>query len=160
MNREGLARLRARRDTAPSEGAAKDSAAPGQAYQDWTVQVAAPEPNQDPDAYTVKPERVFVPGVKDFIVLRPGSSERYLMERVRDEAHRFAIGHHRKRRGKRSLRSALDDIEGVGPQLKRALVQHFGSVAAIRSAEPEALCEVKGIGAALAARIHAVLGRH
>ena len=84
--------------------------------------------------------------------------ERYLMERVRDEAHRFAITHHRKRRGKRSLRSALDDIPGVGPALKKALVKHFGSVAAIRSADAERLAEVKGIGPALAQRIVETLG--
>src|SRR5690606_29796443 len=100
------------------------------------------------EEYEVRPERVFVPGVKDPILLRPGSSERYLMERIRDEAHRFAITHHRKRRGKRSLESALDSVPGVGPSLKRALVRHFGSISAIRSASPEALCEVKGIGPA------------
>lgn len=107
----------------------------------------------------VKPERVFVPGVKDPIRLRPGSSERYLMERVRDEAHRFAITHHRKRRAKRQLRSSLDDIEGVGPALKRALVKHFGSISAIRAANAEQLAEVKGIGPSLAKRIYEQLGR-
>jgi len=106
----------------------------------------------------IKPERVFVPGVKDPIRLRPGSSERYLMERIRDEAHRFAITHHRKRRSKRSLRSALDEIPGVGPALKKALVQHFGSIAAIRAASAEQLGEVKGIGTALARRIRETLG--
>jgi excinuclease ABC subunit C len=111
----------------------------------------------DPDV-EVRPERVFVPGVKEAIRLRPGSSERYLMERIRDEAHRFAITHHRKRRAKRSLRSALDEIQGVGPALKKALVQHFGSIAAIRAANPEQLGEVKGIGPALARRIHEALG--
>jgi excinuclease ABC subunit C len=106
----------------------------------------------------VRPERVFVPGVKEAIRLRPGSSERYLMERIRDEAHRFAITHHRKRRAKRSLRSALDEIPGVGPALKKALVGHFGSVAAIKAASVEQLGEVKGIGPALARRIREVLG--
>jgi excinuclease ABC subunit C len=106
----------------------------------------------------VRPERVFVPGVKEAIRLRPGSSERYLMERIRDEAHRFAITHHRKRRAKRSLRSALDEIPGVGPALKKALVVYFGSVAAIRAASVEQLGEVKGIGPALAQRIRETLG--
>jgi excinuclease ABC subunit C len=106
----------------------------------------------------VRPERVFVPGVKEAIRLRPGSSERYLMERVRDEAHRFAITHHRKRRASRALRSALDEIPGVGPALKKALVEHFGSVAAIRAATAEQLCDVKGIGPALAQRIREALG--
>jgi excinuclease ABC subunit C len=111
----------------------------------------------DPDV-EVRPERVFVPGVKEAIRLRPGSSERYLMERLRDEAHRFAITHHRKRRSKRSLRSALDEIAGVGPALKKALVGHFGSIAAIRAATVEQLGEVKGIGPALALRIRETLG--
>jgi excinuclease ABC subunit C len=79
------------------------------------------------------------------------------MERVRDEAHRFAVGLHRKRRSKRSLRSVLDEIDGVGPALKRALVQHFGSVAAIRDADLDALAQVRGIGSALAKRIHEAL---
>ncbi|MCX4241696.1 excinuclease ABC subunit UvrC [Paraliomyxa miuraensis] len=118
---------------------------------------AADQPAAD-DGVEVKPERVFVPGVKEAIRLRPGSSERYLMERVRDEAHRFAITHHRKRRGKRSLRSALDDIPGVGPALKKAMVKHFGSVGAIKAATVEQLGEVKGIGPALAARIRESLG--
>src|SRR5690606_37873537 len=150
----GLSRLRSRAATEPAETVAGE-ATPGKIYEDWAVSDDA-----SPDADTpteVRPERVFVPGVKDPIVLQPGSSERFLMERVRDEAHRFAIGHHRKRRAKRSLRSALDEIEGVGPALKRALVRHFGSVAAIRRADVEALAEVKGIGPALAERIHASL---
>jgi excinuclease ABC subunit C len=75
------------------------------------------------------------------------------MERIRDEAHRFAIGHHRKRRGKRALHSVLDDIEGVGPALKRALVKHFGSVGAIKTADAAALAAVPGIGPKLAERI-------
>ncbi|MCA9649804.1 MAG: excinuclease ABC subunit UvrC [Myxococcales bacterium] len=126
-------------------------------YEDLIVAEAAAEPGAAGEL-EVRPERVFVPGVKDPIRLRPGSSERYLMERIRDEAHRFAITHHRKRRGKRSLRSALDEIPGVGPALKRSLVQHFGSVAAIRAATVEQLGEVKGIGSALAQRIHERLG--
>jgi excinuclease ABC subunit C len=77
---------------------------------------------------------------------------------VRDEAHRFAITLHRKRRGKRSLHSALDDIEGIGPALKKALVRHFGSISAIRNAELDELCKVKGIGRSLAERIRAALG--
>lgn len=118
-------------------------------YEDLVIADGA----ADAERMEVRPERVFVPGVKDPIVLRSGSSERYLMERVRDEAHRFAITHHRKRRGKRQLRSSLDDISGVGPATKRALVKHFGSIAAIRSADEAQLCEVPGIGPALAKRL-------
>jgi excinuclease ABC subunit C len=135
-----------------------DADEPGRTYQDYVVHDAE-HSSDDEDAVQVRPERVYVPRAKDPIVLRPGSSERYLMERVRDEAHRFAITHHRKRRGKRSLHSALDDIEGVGPALKRALVQHFGSIAAIRRADPETLEQVRGIGPALARRIHETLAQ-
>ncbi|PCC70862.1 Excinuclease ABC subunit C [Nannocystis exedens] len=126
---------------------------PGQSYQDYVVRT----PDDDPEEWEVKPERVFVPGAKDAIRLRPGSSELYLMTQIRDEAHRFAITHHRKRRGKRALHSALDDIPGVGPALKKALIQHFGTVAEIRNAAPARLTEVKGVGAALAQRIHEAL---
>jgi excinuclease ABC subunit C len=136
------------------------AAAPGEAFHGgpWWRSPSAPEAFPGEPDFEIRPERVFVPGVKEAIRLRPGSSERYLMERVRDEAHRFAITHHRKRRGKRSLRSALDEIPGVGPALKKALVQHFGSVSAIRAANVERLSEVKGIGPALAQRIHSALG--
>ncbi|MCY0988433.1 excinuclease ABC subunit UvrC [Nannocystis sp. ILAH1] len=126
---------------------------PGQSYQDYVVRT----PDDDPEEWEVKPERVFVPGAKDAIRLRPGSSELYLMTQIRDEAHRFAITHHRKRRGKRALHSALDDIPGVGPALKKALIQHFGTVAEIRNAAPARLTEVKGVGTALAQRIHEAL---
>jgi excinuclease ABC subunit C len=105
----------------------------------------------------VKPERVFVPGAKDAIVLAKGSSELYLMTRIRDEAHRFAITHHRKRRGKRSLESVLDGIKGVGPATKRALVKHFGTIKAIREASVEQLSEVEGVGPKLAEKIRAGL---
>lgn len=109
------------------------------------------------DGGETKPERVFVPGAKDAIALAKGSSELYLMTRIRDEAHRFAITHHRKRRGKRSLESVLDGIKGVGPALKKALVQHFGTVKAIREASVEQLGEVAGVGPTLAERIRAAL---
>lgn len=138
------------RDEEPDPDAA---ARPGQSYQDFVVR----EPDEGPDEWEVKPERVFVPGAKEAIRLRPGSSELYLMTQIRDEAHRFAITHHRKRRGKRALHSALDDIPGVGPALKKALIQHFGTVAEIRAADPTRLTEVKGVGAALAQRIHEAL---
>ena len=143
MSKEGLERLRKAKRT--------DDGSPGAAYRTW----AAGEDGKH--AYRVRPERVFIPGVKDAVALRAGSSERYLMERVRDEAHRFAITHHRKRRSKRAVRSVLDGIDGVGPALKRGLVQHFGSIAAIREATVEELTAVRGVGTSLAERIRAHL---
>ncbi len=144
MTKEGLEALKSRE---------RSSSSPGAAYRDWAID------ENDKRAYRVRPERVFIPGVKDAVALRAGSSERYLMERVRDEAHRFAITHHRKRRSKRAVRSVLDDIEGVGSSIKRNLVQHFGSVAAIREATLEELSAVKGVGKSLAERIRARVGR-
>ncbi|HRE89752.1 MAG TPA: excinuclease ABC subunit C, partial [Myxococcota bacterium] len=74
------------------------------------------------------PERVFRPGQKNPIVLRPNSNELFLLTRLRDEAHRFAITFHRKLRDQRTVSSALDEIDGVGPARKKALLRHFGSV--------------------------------
>lgn len=144
MTKEGLEKLKSRK---------RSGSSPGAAYREWAID------ENDKRAYRVRPERVFIPGVKDAVALRAGSSERYLMERVRDEAHRFAITHHRKRRSKRAVRSILDDIEGVGPAIKRNLVQHFGSVAAIREATIEELAAVKGVGKSLAERIRERVGR-
>ncbi|MBK8261601.1 MAG: excinuclease ABC subunit UvrC [Nannocystis sp.] len=106
----------------------------------------------------LRPERVFSPGLREPIVLRPGSSELFLITRLRDEAHRFAITHHRKRRGKRALKSELDAIVGVGPALRKALLKRFGGVAGVRAATPEELLTVQGVGARLAARIREALG--
>jgi excinuclease ABC subunit C len=103
------------------------------------------------------PERIFLPDVKDPIALRPHTAERYLVEQVRDEAHRFAITAHRKRRKKRTLRSSLDDIPGVGAAKRKALLSSLGSVKAIREASLEELAAVPGVGPKLAARIQAAL---
>ncbi|MCT1986805.1 excinuclease ABC subunit UvrC [Dermacoccus abyssi] len=87
----------------------------------------------------------------DFPVILPRTSEAlYLLQRVRDEAHRFAITFHRERRSKAMTVSALDGIAGLGPAKQKALLQHFGTVKAIRAADAEALQEVKGVGPALA----------
>ncbi len=103
------------------------------------------------------PERVFLPGVKEPVVLRPNTSELFLLQRLRDEAHRFAITYHRTLRRRRTLRSALDAVPGVGPARRRALLARFGSVAGVRAARPEELCEIAGVGRALAERILAAL---
>jgi excinuclease ABC subunit C len=150
-NKRGLEQLKDRGSTKTPP----DRRAPGQALADYVVETAD---DADGEPAEVRPERVFVPGAKDAIVLPHGSSELYLMTRLRDEAHRFAITHHRKRRGKRSLVSVLDGIAGVGPATKRALIKHFGSVKAIKAASIEQLCEVKGVGPKLAEAIRAGLG--
>jgi excinuclease ABC subunit C len=79
-------------------------------------------------------ERFFLPGRKNPVILRRGSAALFLLERLRDEAHRFAITHHRKVRGKAQLQSSLADIPGVGPQRQRALLKQFGSLKKIKAA--------------------------
>ena len=103
------------------------------------------------------PERVFLPGKQHPVILKQTSDEVYLLTRLRDEAHRFAITFHRKRRGKRTLKSALDDIPGVGPARRKALLQAFGSVKAMRGKTAAELAVVAGIGEELAAVIVAKL---
>jgi excinuclease ABC subunit C len=84
-------------------------------------------------------EEVYRPGSPDPIRLRRGSDALYLLQRVRDEAHRFAITFHRERRGKRMTKSILDDIPGLGPARKARLVKEFGGVNAVRGASLEEL---------------------
>ena len=139
-------------DTAPASDA--PASRPGETYQDYVLRAEEPAAG---DA-EIRPERVFVPGAKEAIRLRPCSSELFLLTQLRDEAHRFAITHHRKRRGKRALHSALDDIPGVGPALKKTLLQAFGSVSAIVAADDAALAEIKGVGPALIKRLREALG--
>ncbi|WP_295693876.1 excinuclease ABC subunit UvrC [Lapillicoccus sp.] len=96
-------------------------------------------------------EEVWVPG-QDFPVILPRTSEGlYLLQRVRDEAHRFAITFHRQRRSKAMTTSALDGIPGLGVTRQKALLKHFGSVKRLRSATAPEIEEVPGIGASLAA---------
>ncbi|MCK6553742.1 excinuclease ABC subunit UvrC [Candidatus Binatia bacterium] len=102
-------------------------------------------------------ERVFVPGRKNPIVLARNSTALFLLQRLRDEAHRFAITYHRSLRGKERLRSVLDGIAGVGPARRKALLRHFGSALRVRAASIDELARVPGISTALATQIHAAL---
>lgn len=102
-------------------------------------------------------EEVWLPG-DEFPVVLPRTSEAlYLLQRIRDESHRFAIAGHRGRRAKAMTASALDGIPGLGPAKRTALLNHFGSVAQIRAAGVERLTEVAGIGPTLAQTVHAAL---
>ncbi len=107
------------------------------------------------DARPTTGERVFVPGRPEPIVLPPDSAELYLLERIRDEAHRFAITYHRKLRARPYRGSILDRIPGIGAARKKALIAHLGSVRAIREASEEALAAVEGISLKQAAAIYA-----
>jgi excinuclease ABC subunit C len=98
-------------------------------------------------------ERVFLPNRKDPIVLAKNSTALFLLVRVRDEAHRFAISYNRELRRRARLRSMLDDIEGIGPVRRRALLRHFGSLKRIREASLDEIAAVKGLNRELAAEI-------
>jgi excinuclease ABC subunit C len=90
-------------------------------------------------------EEIFLPGRPDPVILPRGSESLFLVQRIRDEAHRFAITYHRLVRGKKSLRSALDEVNGVGPKRKKALLQTFGSVKGIKGASVEEIAAVPGM---------------
>lgn len=102
-------------------------------------------------------EEVWVPDDDYPIILKRTSEGLYLLQRVRDESHRFAITYHRQARRKGALRSVLDDIPGIGPAYQKRLLAHFGSVRAMREASVEELEAVKGVGHAKAQRIHDAL---
>lgn len=90
-------------------------------------------------------EKIYLPHRKDPILIDPRSPLLFLLQAIRDEAHRAAIEYHRKRRSKRTLSSELDEIEGIGPVKKKRLLQRFGSVKAIKNAPIEELKNVEGI---------------
>jgi excinuclease ABC subunit C len=102
-------------------------------------------------------EEVFVPGQADPILLDRHDPGLQLLQRIRDEAHRFAVGFHRQRRESRGFASIFDELEGVGPARRRALLGHFGSVDRMLAATPEELEGVPGVPAKTARRIYAQL---
>ena len=102
-------------------------------------------------------EELFLPGNPLSILLPRDSQALFLVQRIRDEAHRFAVTFHRTRRSKASFASKLDEIPGVGPKRKKALIRKFGSVKGIREASADELTTVDGINAALAETIKANL---
>ena len=108
-------------------------------------------------------EEVFLPGVDRPLVLAHDTAELQLLQRIRDEAHRFAITHHRERRDRAMTASVLDDLPGVGPARKRALIDHFGSADAVVAATADQLQAVPGlpakIGRDLHSHLHRVCGR-
>lgn len=104
-------------------------------------------------------DRIFVPGRANPVSFRSERGGLFLVQRLRDEAHRFAINYHRTRRKKSTLRSALDDVPGIGPARRRALLSHFGSVKAIAAASIEQLIEVPGMSSELAHRVREHLKR-
>ncbi len=90
-------------------------------------------------------EEIFVPGESESIRLPRNSQALFMVQRIRDEAHRFGVTYHRQLRGKSAVRSSLDDVDGIGPKRRRALLAKFGSINAIRKASVEELAAVPGM---------------
>ena len=99
-------------------------------------------------------EEIWVPGDDEPLILPRNSEGMYLLQQIRDEAHRFAISYHRQQRSKRMRASALDEVPGLGPARRTDLVKHFGSVKLIKEATVEEIQEVKGVGPKLAQVIY------
>jgi len=102
-------------------------------------------------------DKIYEPGRTNPVSFRPRSAGLHLLQRLRDEAHRFGVSHHRKLRSKRTLTSELDSIPGVGPTLRKKLLRHFGSLKRLKAATAEDIAGVRGIGKAKAATIAAAL---
>ncbi|MEY9931989.1 excinuclease ABC subunit C [Catenulispora sp. GP43] len=102
-------------------------------------------------------EEVWLPDEDDPVLLPRSSEGLYLLQRVRDEAHRFGIAFHRQKRSKSMVASALDDVPGLGEVRRKALLAHFGTLRKLRAAEVAEIAEVPGIGPATARQIHSAL---
>lgn len=102
-------------------------------------------------------DRVFVPGRKDPVPIGQAAAPLRVLQQLRDEAHRFAVARHRSRRTARRMTSSLEEVPGVGPARRKALLRHLGSLRRIREATVEELASVPGIPRGLAERIHAAL---
>ena len=102
-------------------------------------------------------EEVYLPGQPDPLQIARGSEALFVLQHLRDEAHRFAITYHRKKRAKRALSSPLDDVPGVGPTRKKALLRRFGSLTRLRRASVEEIAETPGIGIEMAKTVHEAL---
>ncbi|MGB6644388.1 MAG: excinuclease ABC subunit UvrC [Candidatus Cybelea sp.] len=103
-------------------------------------------------------EWLYLPNQSEPIVLPANSPALHLIQRIRDEAHRFAVTYHRQRRAKSMTRSALDELEGIGPVRKKRILATFGSVAAIKRASLDEIAAVKGMTPARASRVKTALG--
>jgi excinuclease ABC subunit C len=93
-------------------------------------------------------EQLFLPNLKDPIRLNKTSPLLFLLQKIRDEAHRFAITYHRKKRTATTLKSTLDELPGIGPVKKKNILKHFGSLKQLLQASPDDLSQVKGLTAA------------
>jgi excinuclease ABC subunit C len=110
-------------------------------------------------ALAKREEEVFVPGRSQPILLDRRNRALHLLQRIRDEAHRFAVRYNRKLRRKRTIRSEIGDIPGIGPERQKVLLRRFGSVRGLREATREEIARIPGFSQALASRVLTYLGR-
>lgn len=108
-------------------------------------------------ALAKREEELYLPGWDEPVVLPTGSPSLYLVKRIRDEAHRFAVEYHRELRGKAMTASVLDDVPGIGPKRKKALLKQFGSLRRLREATAEQIAAAPGLNATVAADVYAAL---
>lgn len=154
-------------DAAPVEAAAPPSAGPvGDAAEAGAAATSGEPESSGPRtrvaagrrseerATTSRPDRVFLAHGKDAIPIGPSSAEMFVLAHLRDEAHRFAVTFHRKQRKRRTLRSGLADIPGIGPIRQRKLLTHFGSLKKASEATLAELLAVPGMNEAAAAAVH------
>ncbi|HZS75253.1 MAG TPA: excinuclease ABC subunit UvrC [Ktedonobacteraceae bacterium] len=104
-------------------------------------------------------EEIFIPGSSEPIILPRSSQGLYMVQRIRDEAHRFGITYHRKLRSERTFKSVLDEIPGIGPKRKQALMKHFGSVRAISAASIDELASLQGMTRDAAEKVKEYIGK-
>jgi excinuclease ABC subunit C len=104
-------------------------------------------------------EEIYIPGSPDPIILPRSSQGLYMVQRIRDEAHRFGITYHRKLRSDRTFKSVLDEIPGIGPKRKQALMKHYGSIKAISSASIDDLAALNGMTRDAAEKVKEYIGR-
>jgi excinuclease ABC subunit C len=102
-------------------------------------------------------EEVWLPDNPDPLILPRTSEALYLLQRLRDEAHRFAIAYHRQKRSASMTKSLLDGVPGLGETRRKAVLRHFGSVKRLRAASVEEIAEVPGVGRRTAAAVHDAL---
>jgi excinuclease ABC subunit C len=110
--------------------------------------------NRQGETVTRSEERFFLPGRKNPVVLKPGSPILFMLARLRDEAHRFAVEHHRRLRSKGALASELDGVPGIGPVRRKRLLTLFGGRKGLAAASFEELCAVPGIPEAVAEKLY------
>jgi excinuclease ABC subunit C len=99
-------------------------------------------------------EEVYFPDRPDPLRIPRGSEALFILQHIRDEAHRFAVTYHREKRSKRVMASSLDDVQGIGPARKRALLKRFGSLARLSRASAEEIAATPGVGPEIARAVH------